>query len=269
MIRTLKNYIKNFIYKKVSDSTELTHRLLNEKRELILNELYKYPSFINNGYLHFEKLFEIARNYKLTDQHGIILDVGGADGVTAVKFSKEFTKARVYVFEPLKSNLEVLKKNIEPYKNITLFPIALGSEKKHTTINVTHRITSSSLLQVNTGEFKDDYISSQLAPESKEEIMLDTIDNLVNENEKVLVLKMDVQGFELEVLKGAKKTLKNTMLVMAEFQNHKLYSGAPMYYDIDKYLIDNGFTLLMYIPSLIQNHKQLEWDAIYINNSLI
>jgi len=243
--------------------------LFRSHRDKILKELYMYPSVINNGYLHFEKLFEIAADEKLVDKKGLILDVGGADGVTAIRFHETFKNANVYVFEPLEENITELKKNILPHKRITLFQKALGSEKKQTEINITKRITSSSLLQINTKEFKDDYMSSQLIPERKQIIELDTIDNIVKETENVLVIKLDVQGFELEVLKGAVRTLKNTHLIMAELQNHRMYEGAPMYYDIDEFLRKNNFTLLQNIPSLREKHKQLEWDAIYINNKFL
>lgn len=269
MIKKIFNHIKNFCYNRVAHNPELTRLLIHKNRDYVIDELFKYPSFINNGHLHFEKLFKIAEDYKLNNESGLILDVGGADGVTAIMFNNAFKNANVHVFEPLDDNIPVLKKNIQPYSRIKLFKMALGSEKKQTKINITHRVTSSSLLNVNKSELKDDYISTQLAPEREQAIEVNTIDNMVEASQKVLVLKMDVQGFELEVLKGAKNTLKNTCLVMAEFQNHKLYEGAPMYYDLDKFLIENNFTLMQFIPSLSEKHKQMEWDAIYINNSLI
>ena len=269
MIKRIFSHIKNFCYNRVAHNKRLTQQLIHKNRDYIIDELFKYPSFINNGHLHFEKLFKIAADYKLSDEAGIILDVGGADGVTAIMFSEAFKNATVNVFEPLEDNITALKKNIIPHKRIKLFQMALGSEKKQTKINITHRITSSSLLQINTSEFKDDYMSKQLVPEREQLIEVNTVDSLVEEGQKVLVLKLDVQGYELEVLKGAKTTLKNTCLVMAEFQNHKLYEGAPMYYDLDKFLRENNFTLMQFIPSLSEKQKQLEWDAIYINNNLI
>ena len=269
MLGKIRDYFNNYCLRKVGNNPQLLNSLFLSKRDLILKELYSYPSFINSGYLHFEKLFEIALAYKLTDKSGIILDIGGADGMTAIKFNNEFKNSSVFVFEPLKDNIEVLKKNIASFSRIKLFPVALGSEKKQGQINITKRITSSSLLNINTDEFKDDYMSSQLVPGNIENINIDTIDNLVGNNEHVTIMKLDVQGYELEVLKGAVNTLKNTDLIMVELQNHKMYKNAPMYYDLDAFLRENGFELLQNIPSLRDNHKQLEWDAIYINNSLM
>jgi len=90
MIKRIFSHIKNFCYNRVAHNKELTHQLIHKNREYVIDELFTYPSFINNGHLHFEKLFKIAEEYKLTNEKGTILDVGGADGVTAVMFSKAF-----------------------------------------------------------------------------------------------------------------------------------------------------------------------------------
>ncbi len=269
MMQLINKYLDSFCFKRLVNDKALTDSFLNEKRALILSELYKYPSFINNGYLHFEKLFEIATHYNLINNDGLILDVGGADGITAIKFHEKFVNSTVFVFEPLQENINVLQKNITPYKRIRLFQTALGDEKKQSQINITKRITSSSLLAINTSEFKDDYMSSQLVPENTELINLDTLDNLITKDKKVIILKIDVQGFELEVLKGGTTTLQNTSLVMVELQNHKMYLNAPMYYEVDAHLRKSNFTLLQYIPSLRNKHKQEEWDAVYIHNNLL
>jgi FkbM family methyltransferase len=269
MIAKLSAYLNRFCFNRINRREYLLEDLFRSHREKIVKEMYTYPSFINNGYLHFEKLFEIAGDFGLTGREGLILDVGGADGVTAVKFHETFKSAKVYVFEPIEDNATGLKKNILPFKRITFFQKALGSEKKQTEIHITKRVTSSSLFPVNTAELREDYMSSQLVPERKQKVELDRVDNIVQPGETVLVMKLDVQGFELEVLKGAEKTLKHTKLVMAELQNHRLYEGAPMYYDIDAFLRKNNFTLLQNVPSLREGHKQLEWDAIYINNDLL
>lgn len=269
MIKKIINRLKNFCYYRVAHNKQLTQQLIQHNREYVIDELFKYPSFINSGHLHFEKLFQIAIHYKLTDLKATIVDVGGADGITSIMFNDGFKNAIINVFEPLKENIDVLSNNIKTYNRIILHQKALGSEKKDTVINITHRITSSSLLNINQKAFDDDYMSSQLKPENEQKVSVDTIDHLFKNDDKILVLKLDVQGYELEVLKGASASLKKTCLIMVEMQNHNLYSGAPMYYDIDSFLIENNFTLLQFIPSLVEKHKQLEWDAIYINNNLL
>jgi FkbM family methyltransferase len=266
MMKKLLIRLVHFLINRIDKNKEITRRLVFQNREFIVGELYKYPSFINTGHLHFERLESVANYFGFSKLDGVILDVGGADGVTAIMLSKMFPNARVSVFEPLKENIEIIKNNLKGHHRINLYGIAVGSVKQECDINVTHRITSSSLLDINESDFDDDYMSSQLKPKNSQKVSVDTIDNLFGNSDRVLVLKMDVQGFELEVLKGAKETLANTCLILTEMQNHTLYRDAPMYHEIDRYLRENNFTLLQFIPSLMEKQKQLEWDAIYVNN---
>ena len=269
MINRLSSYLNEFCYRRFSRREYLLDRLVAEHRSKWIRDLFTYPSVINNGYLHFERLFMIADEMGLKESKGYILDIGGADGVTAIKLYEHFQNAKVRVFEPIPDNIAVLTKNIHGKDAIELYPVALGSEKKETEMTITARITSSSLLDVNTRDLGNDYMSTQLKPQQKIRIKVDTVDSCMQAGDTVLLMKLDVQGYELEVLRGAVNTLRSTQLIMAEVQNHELYKGAPMYHDIDAFLHDNGFVLMDMIPSLREKMKLMEWDAIYANSNLL
>ena len=95
-----------------------------------------------------------------------------------------------------------------------------------------------------------------------------TLDNEIPKGTPVLLLKMDVQGFELEVLKGATETLKHTLLVVLEINNHTGYKGAPTYFEIDDFFRNKGFELYDLLPNIRINNKLQDWDAIYVNKNL-
>jgi FkbM family methyltransferase len=57
-----------------------------------------------------------------------ILDIGGNIGAVAVFFAHQYPEARIYTFEPIPSNFEILARNISPYPNIRGFNVALGAE---------------------------------------------------------------------------------------------------------------------------------------------
>ena len=57
----------------------------------------------------------------------VILDIGGNIGITSIYLSKIFPNSIIYVFEPLKENFEILKKNSKNYNNIKIFNFGLGS----------------------------------------------------------------------------------------------------------------------------------------------
>ena len=80
--------------------------------------------------------------------------------------------------------------------------------------------------------------------ESRTEIVSVTrLDNYLAEMKitEVKLLKLDVQGFELEALRGCGKRLSDVQYILAEVQFATLYSGAPLWYEVIKYASDFGF----------------------------
>ena len=58
----------------------------------------------------------------------VILDIGGNIGITSIYLANKFPQAKIYSFEPLPDNYEILTKNIQSYDNIEAFNFGLGSE---------------------------------------------------------------------------------------------------------------------------------------------
>ena len=56
-------------------------------------------------------------------------------------------------------------------------------------------------------------------------------------------MKIDTQGHELNVLEGAKNTLKHVSFILIEMNNHDIYAGSSKYYEIDTWLRSNNFQL--------------------------
>jgi FkbM family methyltransferase len=235
-----------------------TVSLKDELTTFFDNEYYQ-------GYSHINKAISIARKY--CSGSDIIIDVGGADGTTPIIFSRAFPDNIIYVFEPINENYSVIKKLIKKYPNIKLIAKAAGNSEGKSTINKASRITSSSIFELNADQGSSVF-AEQLKNEGKENIEITMIDNVISQ-ENTAVFKIDVQGFELEVLKGAVRTLKNTNVIVLEMNNHDGYKGAPKYYEIDEYLRNNNFTLYDIFPSFKDEDRLKEWDSIYLNNILI
>ena len=79
----------------------------------------------------------------------------------------------------------------------------------------------------------------------KEESEIETIDldTFVSENKigNVDFLKIDVQGAELDIFKGASKTLKNSLFIISEVEFLKIYENQPLFGDVSNFLSDNDF----------------------------
>ena len=74
-------------------------------------------------------------------------------------------------------------------------------------------------------------------------------------------LNIDVQGYELEVLKGAVKCLENVYYIIVEVNRGELYEGCPMVEDIDDFLSEFGFSRV----ETEWRHNREKWgDALYV-----
>jgi len=225
------------------------------------------PLLFQDYWGHIRKTIQLIDEFKL-DPSRIIVDVGGLDGEVATIFAGSVPHAKVITYEPIASNFNILSKNIQKFKNIEAHNRGLSSIKQQLCINKTRSIASSSLLEVEA-TIQSSFFAENLHVASTESVYLDTLDNEIASNEIVNILKIDVQGYEMEVLKGASKTLLNTNIILIEMQNHDMYYGAPRYYEIDAYLRNQNFILYDWITSLRNEGRIYEWDGIYVKKHLL
>jgi FkbM family methyltransferase len=171
-----------------------------------------------------------------------MIDVGAHRGATAHRMLQCFPFARVWAFEPSPALLPVLKENTKSLAGLRVVPAACGA----TTGTVEFHMT------------QDDYCSSMLAPSALGEryygpaykVTQTTRVGVVRLDEwaqregltHVDVLKIDAQGAELDVLKGAVGLLRSSVTaVLSEAQLAQEYVGAATFSDIDMFLRDCGF----------------------------
>lgn len=117
-----------------------------------------------------------------------MVDVGGNVGRWSVDFAKHFEK--VSAFEPAPYHIDCFEKNCASYDNIVLYPYGLSNTNKKGNLEVT--------VEQHLG-------STRVIPDPAGDIELKTLDD--HEFEDVDVLKVDVEGLEIDVLQGAKDTI--------------------------------------------------------------
>ena len=168
--------------------------------------------FINlTGYFIYKKSdLPIGVDFKsdLANKFGIIprtvFDVGANYGQTALHYNELFHEAYIYSFEPVNKSFLKLQKSVEGNVRIKCFNIAFGQESKKMEISLFEEEQSqlNSLKTIN---------SSSDINSIKEIITVVTLDDFAKtENvQRIDLLKIDTEGFELEVLKGASTLLKD------------------------------------------------------------
>jgi FkbM family methyltransferase len=150
--------------------------------------------------LRFKGNFEPVQTRKFiksVKKGDTVLDVGANVGYYTVLASKLVgAKGKVYAFEPDRRNVELLNKNIKLNNclNVEVVPLALGAKNK-----ISYFLSD----KTNPGESR---ISEKV---TRELVRVKTLDTLVRERKikKVDVIKLDVEGGEVDVLRGAKTLL--------------------------------------------------------------
>jgi FkbM family methyltransferase len=217
---------------------------------------------------HIHRSIRLAK--RLPDQDFMILDIGGGIGATLRLFRKNFPKTRIIVFEPVAESFGIITEKYGNDQNTQICNVAAGNENSKKNINIANRITSSSLLPLAAETESIYYDEKSLGLNRNETIEIIRLDDfLTSVKGSIGIMKLDVQGFEMNVLQGAVETLKRTSIVLLEAGNHDVYVGSPRYYDIDDHLRSHGFTLYDIIPSVLDNGQLKEWDVIYISNSTL
>jgi FkbM family methyltransferase len=140
------------------------------------------------------------------------------------------------MFEPLSENFRVLEENLKNMNaNISAYQVALGNEEK----NVVMYLSDNGLLSSSVLKPK---VHLELHPSvgfpTTEEVEMKRLDSFVEETKNFNFINMDVQGYELEVLKGGMETLKHIDYVYCEVNRDELYEGNVFIEDLDKFLAD-------------------------------
>ncbi len=172
---------------------------LREVKRFDLNFEFDISDYVD-WYAYFQ-LNDPGLNFyfsKLKDSDTII-DIGANIGFTTLCAARICHNGTVISFEPSSHNLKKCLRNIELNNpnNVRVFPLGVGSESKFLYLHVRHK--------TNLG-------MNQVAMESdgNEKIEIITLDEWIPANSisKVDVIKIDVEGFEMEVLKGAESVIR-------------------------------------------------------------
>jgi FkbM family methyltransferase len=196
----------------------------------------------------------------------LVLDVGANAGQFAEIVLKYLDSAPIVCFEPLAMEFVKLTSKFVSNPRVELSNLALGSVRERKLINVHSKSTTSSFLgtSISAGE----YVSSLI---EKKEVQVDTLSNqLANRQFENALLKIDVQGFELEVLKGAAQVLDKISMVIVECSYVELYEGEPLFDEIYQYLIHRNFSYLGEISTMMGSSRvsrPVQADGVFVNKT--
>ena len=166
-----------------------------------------------------------------------VADVGAYEGNWTKDFLEVFPNALVLMIEAQKSKLNILNE-VQKNNAGVKYSINLLSSENNKEVEFLENETAS---HINMNSFKN----NDTAVITKNIVRTKTLDSVLEENsfEYPAFLKLDVQGHELEVLKGGLKTLNAVQICLLEVSLLNLGDNAPLFFEIQQFMDVQGFQM--------------------------
>lgn len=215
------------------------------------------------SYGHQDDAFEAQR--VLAGDARTIFDVGAHVGQSAVRYRALFPRATIHCFEPFPESFRSLQALASTDALVRANCLALAEQPGMRTLYANHVSTTNSLLPLD--EVAEEHIDPRLYGNvDVVEVEVDTIDAYVQRHGlgPIDILKMDVQGGEMGVLRGCQASLQSVRLVYCEVQFAPVYRNQARFVDINQTLEQAGFVLYGLYDLNYGRTGALAWcDALY------
>lgn len=204
----------------------------------------------------------------------IVFDVGAHYGETIKLFYKKLKISKIYSFEASPQNYKILQKKIAKYntKKIQIFNYGAGEKISENFINQTIESSSSTINKLNE---KSKYFKKKLkilniknkeSFQSKIPIKIITLDYFIEKNkiEYIDLLKIDTEGYELNVLKGLAKYNNKVKIVYFEHHYDDMIIKNYKFSDINCLLKSYGFIKIKKTKMLFRK----SFEYVYENQKI-
>lgn len=175
-----------------------------------------------------------------------VLDVGANDGGSAIKFAAAFPAANIHSFEPVSATFERLRENTAHLPGVHCHRLAVGAAAGEAPIYLTDHSSTNSLMR-------------PVSVRGEELATVVALDDFTDGAaiDRVDLLKVDTEGFELAVLQGATRLLERGRIrfVLAEVGFHPGDSRHVLFEDVRALLLGHGFAVFGIYD------QQLEWSG--------
>jgi len=192
---------------------------------------------------------DISKNINKNNNEIVILEAGAADGTDTIEFSELFSNAKIYAFEPVTKNYNILVKRVKKKKNVTAFKLALSDFCGHSKIYISQDTKTNSKLAVSSSLLKPkEHLNfhPHIIFNEYEEVETTTIDKWAIENgiDHIDILWLDLQGMEFNVLKASPNILKTVSVLYTEVSLMEMYENGVLYGEYKDWLKEIGFEIV-------------------------
>jgi FkbM family methyltransferase len=196
-----------------------------------------------------------------------LVDIGANVGQFSLLVTALVPGVRVEAFEPLGGPANVFEKLFADNPLVTLHRVAIGAEKMNAPMNVSRREDSSSLLGISS-------VQTRIFPGTEkvgvEMVTVTTLDAELDPHKIVspAFLKLDVQGYELEALRGCDTMLQYFDFIYAELSFIELYESQALAHDVIDFLAGRGFDICgVYNSQFDSRGRSIQCDCLFVRSS--
>jgi len=200
-----------------------------------------------------------------------IVDGGAYRGDFSLQMAEVFPNATIYAFEPQKASYELLSGNTGKISRIKRYNCALSSNSGKSVFHTNVSPLTSSLS--NTSEEGLRYFQEYNQPSGEEEVQVTSLSDFLSVEKipAIDILKLDLQGHELQAIKGMAEFISSVKLIFIEVQFIKIYENATLFSEVETYLREKGFIFYNFL-GLVRSPidgRLLYGDAIFVNRKYI
>jgi FkbM family methyltransferase len=217
--------------------------------------------------LNIEDPFLVQKSIFAGEKDLVVFDVGAHIGHITVTYAKIFPQAKIYCFEPFPNSFKELSRKansklIKPYK------IAFSNKKNKSRLMINTDSTCNSMFPRPTIGAK--YYSKSSQNIGEIEVETETLDTFCDTEDidEIDILKLDVEGSELNALNGATRKLKEKRirLIFTEVMFVAHYEGGCLFQEVSGLLNRYNYTLFNLYNLKRARNGQLRWgNAIFLN----
>ena len=211
----------------------------------------------------------VARLSRFSERNGAVLDVGVNRGTVALYLCRLFCDLPIHLIEPIPAQSDYVRERFARFPTVRVHQMALSDTNGKTDFHLADHVGSSSLF-TNTGEEAAQNSGHSTAETFRVDVA--RLDDWCAEHEvdHISCMKIDAQGSEYNILKGAERMLTRDAIdiIMLEWFAVPHYDGVPLLEEILTLMRSHGYGLYDIFPSRRLSNGQLRFgDAVLISDT--
>ncbi len=203
----------------------------------------------------------------------LVLDVGARVGEYGDWLRRNGYVGEIWSFEPVSENFQQLRKASSADSGWRVFNVALGADEGRAEINVSQTSHFSSFYTASDETRQDEQFKGAQTV-GREDVEVRTLDGLLRDNpdlqKRRVYLKLDTQGYDLQVLSGGSAFLRTVAALQTEVALQPLYIESPTFDESLQAVRDAGFLISGLFP--VANRPDLsvvEMDCVAVQPALL